>query len=92
MRSEPVPLTGIVLPHRDEGAEDCLEELSGSSAVVELVRHSFVPNVVQALGWQSGRLSILSRLVEESRTVRLTYASDLSRLDALVDRIEKAFL
>ena len=78
---EPVPLSCVVFLQRETVNEVRVEEVPAAAAVVELLRHSFLPNVVQALGWQPRRLAILSRLVEEARVLRMSYPDPMERVD-----------
>ena len=85
LASAPVPLRRIYLP--DRGAPDApmrLEPLAPPAALVELVRHSFLPGEVERFGWQPRRLPVLAAVVAQARVARLRYPSGLERLPELI--------
>lgn len=85
---EPRPLTAIYLPSRqDEAAAVRIEEVGPADAMIELVRHSFLPNLVAAAGWQGRRLDVFSRLLSQCPVRRLTYPSGYEHLPAVRDAI-----
>jgi hypothetical protein len=52
-------------------------------AVLALVRHSFLPRLVAAMGWQERRLDLLARLVSRVPVRRLIYPSGHEHLPAV---------
>jgi hypothetical protein len=82
-----LPLACIYLPERvPEGPID-IHEVSPRDALIELVRHSFLPYLVQAAGFQPRRLDFFARLVMQVPMRRLRYPSGFERLPEVVERI-----
>jgi hypothetical protein len=65
-----IPLAGLYLVERRPGPLEILP-LSRREAVVELVRHSFSPYLVEAVGLQPRRLDLFVRLVRQVPVHRL---------------------
>jgi hypothetical protein len=57
--------------------------------LIELVRHSFSPHLVQAAGLQPRRLDLFARLVMQVPVRRLRYPSGFERLPEVVERLLK---
>ncbi len=80
------PLACIYLasrrPETDGGVE--IQPVSRSEALIELVRHSFSPRLVEAAGLQPARLDRLARLVRAVPVRRLVYPSGFDRLPEVV--------
>lgn len=77
------PIACLYLPaRRTDGLESGVETetLSPGQAVIELVRHSFLPKLVAALGWEQRRLNSFVRLVERIPVRRLSYPDGLEHL------------
>jgi hypothetical protein len=76
---DPAPLGAVYLVERGEAAAPCtparIEPLPPHRALIELVRHSFVPRLVEAAGLQPRRLELLARLVERVSVRRLVVPS-----------------
>ncbi len=86
--TESLPLAVIYLPERREGATGVeIEPVSPAEAVIELVRHSFVAYLVEALGWQPRRLDLFAQLVRHVPLRRLVYPGGLGRLPSVVETI-----
>jgi hypothetical protein len=89
----PRRLRRIYLPAREEPGAAAgdhavrVEPVAGQQALIELVRHTFLPQEVHRFGWQDRRLAELGRLVAEVPVRRLRYPSGLERLPALVRAI-----
>lgn len=85
----PVPLSRIFVASRrpEAGGEIEIVPLSRSEALIELVRHSFSPRLMEAAGLQSGRLDRLARLVRTVPVHRLVYPSGFDRLPVVVASI-----
>ncbi len=81
-----LPLTCIYLASRrtegDGGIE--VQPVPRSEALIELVRHSFSPRLVEAAGLQPARLDRLARLVRAVPVRRLIYPSGFDRLPEVV--------
>jgi hypothetical protein len=61
--------------------------MSLPDAVMELVRHSFTPYVVEALGWQSRRLDAITHVVQRVPIRRLVFPSGLEHLPSVREAI-----
>jgi len=87
--AESRPLSALYLPQRLDSADGkCdVSEVTPGEAVIELVRHSFSPHIVAAVGLQPERLSFFARLVQGVPVRRLLYPAGLDRLPAAVDAI-----
>lgn len=88
----PVPLAAVFLPaRRKEGAAEVeARRIAPAEAVVELVRHSFTPHLVEAAGLQPARLGILARLAGEVPLFRLSYPSGFEHLPRVVESVLRA--
>lgn len=76
------PLACIYLATRVEGADVVeIQPVPRSEALIELVRHSFSPRLVEAAGLQPARLDRLARLVRRVPVRRLVYPSGFERLE-----------
>jgi hypothetical protein len=91
-REEPAPLAHIFVASRRPEAEGDVEiqPLSRSEALIELVRHSFSPRLMEAAGLQPARLDRLARLVRNVPVRRLVYPSGFDRLPSVVASIIKS--
>jgi hypothetical protein len=85
----PAPLSRIFLASRRPETEGEIEihPLSRSEALIELVRHSFSPRLMEAAGLQPARLDRLARLVRSVPVHRLVYPSGFDRLPLVVASI-----
>ena len=89
----PRPLACLYLPRRrpleetDQRVE--IRALRRRDAVIELVRHSFSPYVVEEVGWQRRRLEFFARLAERVPVRRLTYPSGFEQLPRVCDEVVK---
>lgn len=78
---ESSPLSALYLLDRRAGAETvAIEPVSPRDAVVHLIRQSYAPRLVEALGLAPRRLDFLARLAGAVPTRRLVYPSGLDRL------------
>ncbi len=82
----------IYLPDRrdPDEVEGHAVEIAGVSrrdAVMALLRHSFLPRLVAAMGWQERRLDQLARLATAVPVRRLTYPSGHEHLPAVARAI-----
>src|SRR3954454_9197132 len=81
------PLACIYLASRRPAGDDRgieIQPVSRSEALIELVRHSFSPRLVEAAGLQPARLDRLARLVRAVPVRRLVYPSGFDRLPEVV--------
>lgn len=84
----PRPLGAIYLPERQgDVGRPTFETLSPGQAVIELVRHSFLARMVEALGWQPRRLELLARVAEAVPVRRLVYPDGWDHLDDTVQAL-----
>jgi hypothetical protein len=87
-RDASTPLACIYLATRVEGGDAVeIQPVSRSEALIELVRHSFSPRLMEAAGLQPARLDRLARLVRSVPVRRLLYPSGFERLEEVVARI-----
>ena len=85
-RDAAAPLACIYLASRRQAGEGDIEiqPVSRSEALIELVRHSFSPRLVEAASLQPARLDRLARLVRAVPVRRLVYPSGFDRLPEVV--------
>jgi len=84
----PLPLKSIFLAERSDLVERVeIRPVSSMEAVIELVRHSFLPRLVEAAGLQPARLDLFARLVKQVPVRRLVYPSGFEHLPRVVDAI-----
>lgn len=83
------PLSAIYLLDRrpEGGAPIEIREIPRRQAVIELLRHSFTPLLVEAAGLQPARLDLLSRLVLQVPVKRLRYPSGFDRLPQVAEAV-----
>jgi hypothetical protein len=81
------PLGCIYLAARKEetGGGIEIQPVARAEALVELVRHSFSPRLVEAAGLQPARLDRLARLVRSVPVRRLVYPSGFERLPEIAE-------
>ncbi len=81
------PLACIYLACRREetGGGVEIQPVTRSEALIELVRHSFSPRLVEAAGLQPARLDRLARLVRSVPVYRLVYPSGFERLPEIAE-------
>jgi hypothetical protein len=79
---DPRPLVCIyVLERREDGGGGIeIQPIVQREAVAELIRHSFVPELVQAMGLQARRLTALVRVVSSVPLWKLSYPGGLEHL------------
>lgn len=86
---EAVPLGCLYLPSRRSAngreAEVEIVPVSPRESLIELVRHSFVARIVEALGMQSERLRLFARLSRSIPMRRLFYPDGLQYLPRVRD-------
>ena len=85
------PLRCLYLPSRQDPAqrETAIEikSLGSMEAVMELIRNSFIPHVVEAAGWQAQRLEFFAELIRRVPVRRLTYPDGVKQLPRVRDAI-----
>ncbi|HKH43126.1 MAG TPA: hypothetical protein VKM72_00495 [Thermoanaerobaculia bacterium] len=86
----PLPLACIYILERgtEEEAPD-IRDLSPRDALIELLRHSFTPLLVEAAGLQPARFDLLSRLVLQVPVKRLRYPSGFDRLPRVAEAVRR---
>ena len=82
-----LPLACLYLPERTSGGTVEIEDVSPRDAVIELLRHSFSPRLVEAAGLGPRRLDLFARLAMQVPVRRLRYPSGFDRLPEAVERI-----
>lgn len=82
-RERPLPVARLYLPERRLSGPIAIAPVRPQQALVELIRHSFAPRMVQALGWQGRRMGIFSQLLRQAPLRRLGYPGGLDRLAAV---------
>ena len=86
-----VPLACLYLSQRRDPAEWGtrveITPVSPRDAVIELVRHSFVPRVVEAIGLQPQRLEFFAQLALQVPMRRLVYPSGFQHLPRVRDAV-----
>jgi hypothetical protein len=91
--SEPQSIACFYLPERqdlagsNESSQTEIIPISPRDAVVELVRHSFVPRSAEALGFQPRRLDFFARLARQVPMRRLVYPSGYEHLPAVIQAV-----
>jgi hypothetical protein len=86
-----LPLGCLYLLERQPGGEASIEicEMSPRDALIELLRHSFTPLLVEAAGLQPARFDLLSRLVLQVPVKRLRYPSGFDRLPRVAEAVRR---
>jgi len=84
---DPRLLRALYIPERTEGASIEIKPVSATSALQAVLRHSFLPQLVETAGWQADRLGTLSQLVEHVPVRRLVYPSGIEHLPRIVNAI-----
>lgn len=86
----PLPLTALYVVERhivERRGKPEIVPLTRREAVIELVRHSFSPHLVEALGLQPRRLDLFARLVRRVPVLRLSYPSGFAYLPGVVEAV-----
>jgi hypothetical protein len=85
----PLPLACLYLPERlpDRSAPVTIREIAPRDALIELVRHSFSPFLVEAVGLQPGRIDRFIRLLQQVPVRRLSYPSGFDRLPEVAEAV-----
>ena len=81
------PLQALYLPERTDDASIQIQPVAPTDALQAVLRHSFLPRLVEATGWQAHRLNALARLVEQIPVRRLTYPEGIKHLPRVADAI-----
>jgi hypothetical protein len=88
--SEPAPLRALYVPERGEaGGAVVVEPMTAVEAFGELVRHSFLARLLQAVGLQSERLERLGALARTLPVRRLQVPAGLEHLDAVREAVRE---
>ncbi len=88
-RETPSPLSRLYVLDRQDDADSeiQIQPLTRREAVIELVRHSFSPYLVEAVGLQPRRLDLFSRLVRQVPVRRLVYPSGFAALPRVIEAV-----
>ncbi len=85
------PFGCIYLPERQDSgtsvAEVGISPVSPRQAVIEMLRCSFSPYIVEAVGLQPSRLDLFARLVQEVPVRRLVYPSGFDELSRVSEAV-----
>jgi len=81
------PLQALYLPERTDDTSIQIQPVAPTDALQAVLRHSFLPRIVEATSWQASRLSILSQLIEQVPVRRLTYPDGVEHLPRVADTI-----
>ncbi|MBN1837537.1 MAG: hypothetical protein JW820_16900 [Spirochaetales bacterium] len=88
-----LPLGAIYLLERQQSREDGpfvrFHPVNPGAAVIELVRQSFVAEVIPPLGWQPRRLPVLADIVRRVPMWKISYSSGREHLQAVCEEIVK---
>jgi hypothetical protein len=84
-----IPLACLYLPVRRLESRGPVEvhPVAPRDAVIELVRHSFSPFLVEAAGLQPGRFDLFARLARRVPVRRLSYPSGFDRLPDVAEAV-----
>lgn len=86
----PLPLAGLyLLERRPDGEPLEIHPLSPRDALIELLRHTFAPRLVQAAGFEPSRFERLARLVVQVPVRRLRYPSGFDQLSLGVAAVRR---
>lgn len=85
----PLPLSCLYLLDRQAGRDATVEihPISPRDALIELLRHSFTPLLVEAAGLQPARFDRLARLVSQVSVRRLRYPSGFDLLPRVAEAV-----
>ncbi len=84
----PPPLAGLyLLEPCDEGQEISISRVRMADATIELIRHSFVPDLVTALGLGPHRLRALAAVATQLPVFRLRHRHGFSHLASVRDAV-----
>jgi hypothetical protein len=88
-----LPLGCLYLLERQPDGDAPIEirEVSPRDALIELLRHSFTPLLVEAAGLQPARFDLLSRLVLQVPVKRLRYPSGFDHLPRVAGAVRRDF-
>jgi hypothetical protein len=82
-----LPLAVLYVPERRQDGPIEIREISRSEGLLELVRHSFSPRLVEAAGLQPRRFDLFARLVRQIPIRRLIYPSGFHRLPEVAEAV-----
>lgn len=84
------PLRCFYLPERSESQREIkIVPLSVPQAVIELVRHSFMPGIVEAVGLRASRFAFFAQLAQHIPVRRITYPNGVDYLPEVREAILK---
>jgi hypothetical protein len=73
------------------GGRTVIERLSARDALMELVRHSFTPYIVEAVGLQPERIEFFSSVVEKIAVSRIVCSNEREDLPEIRDAVLEDF-
>jgi hypothetical protein len=82
-----LPLACLYVPERRPEGPVEIRTIPPRDALIELVRHSFSPHLVEAAGLQPARLDLFARLVRRVPVRRLLYPSGFDHLPRVVEAV-----
>jgi len=82
-----LPITALYVPERRQDGPIEIREVLRSEGLLELVRHSFSPRLVEAAGLQPRRFDLFARLVQRVPIRRLVYPSGFHRLPEVAEAV-----
>lgn len=87
----PLPLACLYLLERQEEGDAPIRICTASprDALIELLRQSFLPLLIEAAGFQPARLDLLSRLVLSVPVKRLQYPSGFEHLPRVAEAVRR---
>lgn len=89
-RTQAAPIAHLVVPERRGPATEIdIQPLAPSAALIEVLRHSFLPNTVARLGLSPRRLPVLSALARQVRVARLVYPTGVEHLPRVAEALHR---
>jgi hypothetical protein len=85
----PAPLAAIYVPQRVDDGDIEISPIPGAERLVELLRESFLPEMVAAFGLEPQRLRMLGNVAKTIPIKRLRYPAGFDRLPEVVRAIEE---
>jgi hypothetical protein len=86
-RDASLPLAGLYIPERRPDGPVEIVDVPPRDALIELVRYSFSPHLVEAAGLQPFRFDLFARLVQRVPVRRLRYPAGFERLAEVTETL-----
>ncbi|OPX58244.1 MAG: hypothetical protein A4E25_01764 [Methanobacterium sp. PtaB.Bin024] len=80
-------LKSLYIPMMVETDEIKIQQLSKADGVIELVRHSFIAQIIDSIGWQPARLEKLTKIIQKVSVKHLIYPRGYQHLPRLCEAI-----